>query len=112
MYDTKVQELADVITPHVLFDGVDQAREFFESYKQPESAAVPQEIRRMAEHFNTYAQRFDIKQFINPRAAHRTTISMISEAIRLCAKRDVDRHELKELADLGSMDRTTVKVLA
>lgn len=111
-YDNKVQELSRVIAPWVVFDRVEQAEEYATSYKLPESAFVPREIKSMAENFITYASRFGIQKFISPNAAHRTSISMVSEAIRLRAEAYVEECKLIELADLGIIDHTSIKVLA
>ncbi|MEO5499787.1 MAG: hypothetical protein ABIR46_04785, partial [Candidatus Saccharimonadales bacterium] len=111
-YDAKVQNLAKVLKSEVKFDNVEQALEFMNSYKQSESAPVPRQIHGMAENFITYASRFKVQSYINPRAAHRTTISMFCEAIRLCAEQFIEQHKLNELADLGNFDRRRMQVLA
>lgn len=104
-YDMKVAEVTKVIAAHVQFDNVDEAIEFRDSFKLPESASVPRQIRKMAEHFITWAERFKLAEYLDEHTAHRTQVSMLSEAIRLRAAEHVRRVELEELARLGDIDR-------
>lgn len=113
MYDSKVQQIANVIAPHVLFDNVDQAKEFVDSYRLPESAPVPCQIRNMAENFITYSDRFKLTELLDDRRCHpRTTISTVKEAIVEVAKRYVQKYENEELMQLPASVRAGGRVFA
>lgn len=102
MYDDKIRQIADRITPHVLFDNVEQAQEYAQSYRQPESAEVSRAIASMAENFVTYASRFGLCELLEDgkKRHHLTLISTLREAIREVANRYIEVHEQQVLAAL------------
>ena len=104
-YEEKLSELAEKISPVIKFDSVDEARELIASRLLPMHSEASQRIPKMAENLFEYAKRFEIESMLNCiGACVGTRLSALREAIVRCAEQYITEFELKQLAELGTVD--------
>lgn len=105
-YDDKVGMLANAIMPHVEFDSVTHAREFVLWYKLPQDSDIVRQLNAMTDNFMSHSDRFNITYLIaDIGTSVGTKHSALREAIKICAQRVVERYQLNEPANLGSLNR-------